>query len=132
MTSTPPPAHRVLAPGTVFCAADAMRFDGGRLIESRYAPAATLPLHAHELPAFVLVVSGGFQEDFEGRNRQCQRGTLVYRPRGERHRQQFHPHRSVCLTIELPDLDKGRLRTADGCLPLAGMPSLFAMCVYDQ
>ena len=132
MTNSVSSSHQVLAPGTVYSAAQAYVFEEGRLMESRYTPGTRLPLHAHEMPGFVLVVSGCFEEAFEGRHRSCARGHLVYRPRGERHRQQFYDERSVCLTIELPLVDVGRLKDADGRLPLGGKPSLVAMRIYDE
>jgi len=132
MSVRSPSTHHVLAPGNVYQQTQAYAFVDGRLMESRYTPGTQLPLHAHEMPGFVLVVAGRFEEAFERHQRSCSRGSLMFRPRGERHRQQFHDHPAVCLTIELPAADTGLLRKADGRLPLRGRPALLAMRIYDE
>ena len=103
------------------------------LTETCYAPEMRLPPHTHELPMFVFVVEGSFDESFDRYDRTCGPRSLVYRPPGERHAQRFLGSGAACLTIELPFLmDDERLPASDGRLDLAGMPALTAMRVYDE
>jgi AraC family transcriptional regulator len=123
----------LLGPGQLFgAAAGTLRVADATLMETRYAPGSTLPAHAHELPMFVFVAAGSFDESFETRQRTCGAGQLLYRPPGERHAQRFLGQGSACLTIEIPELDARALHDADGRLQLAGIPSLLAMRVYDE
>lgn len=123
----------LLGPGQLFgAAAGTLRVADATLLETRYAPGSRLPAHAHELPMFVFVASGSFDESFETRERTCRAGQLLYRPPGERHAQRFLKEGSACLTIEIPELDSRALRGADGRLQLAGVPALLAMRVYDE
>lgn len=101
------------------------------LTESQYAPHTHTPAHAHELPMFVLVVDGDFDERFEHHARTCGPRRLVYRPPGERHSQRFR-RRSTCLTIELPAAAAESLRRADPRTDLAGIAALVAWPMYDE
>src|SRR5436309_12653998 len=100
--------------------------------ESRYAPHTRTPTHAHELPNFVLVVDGGFDEQFDSHARVCGPRRLLYRPAGERHSQRFLARGSVCLTMELAESSMGELRSEDGHVDLAGVPTLDALRIYDE
>ncbi|MDQ3951057.1 MAG: AraC family transcriptional regulator [Gemmatimonadota bacterium] len=101
--------------------------------ESRYLPHTCTPMHAHELPMFVLVVDGSFDEQVEMRARSWGPRRLMYRPPGERHAQRFLSRGSTCLTIELPAAAAAAsLRGADGRADLAGMPTLLALRAYDE
>ena len=103
------------------------------LTETRYAPESRLPVHAHELPMFVFVVAGSFDERFGHHTRTCAPRRVIFRPAGERHAQHFLSRGSACLTIELPALgDDLSLAGADGQLDLAGVPALWAMKIYDE
>jgi len=103
------------------------------LTETCYSPELRLPAHTHELPMFVLVVEGSFDESFDRHDRTCGPRRLVYRPAGERHAQRFLRRGAACLTIELPfPMDDERLPASDGRLDLAGLPALTALRLYDE
>lgn len=102
------------------------------LSESRYAPGMRTPTHAHELPMFVLVVEGSFDERFEVHARTCGPRHLVFRPPGERHSQRFLERGSICLTIELSAAAADSLQNADPRMDLAGMPAFAAWRIYDE
>lgn len=123
----------MLGPGKLFGDRSAtFRLAAATLIETRYPADTRLPSHAHELPMFVFVSAGSFDERFETRDRSCRAGQLLFRPSGERHTNRFLARGSACLTIELSREDARVLREADGRLPLGGRPALVAMRVYDE
>ena len=103
------------------------------LTETVYAPGSQLRSHAHELPNFVLVVRGSFDETFGRRARSCGERELYFRPAGELHAQRFGLAEATCLTIELPEDYAprlvGALRSDD---PMQGVPTLLAMRLYDE
>jgi AraC family transcriptional regulator len=101
------------------------------LIEVRYAPHSSLPVHAHESSLFLLTLEGRFEETVARRSRICHPGRLFYRPAGEEHAQRFHDGGSACLAIDLPPVPSADVRETDG-LELAGAPALLAMRLYDE
>lgn len=126
--------HRLLGRGQLFGAATGvLRLDDVVLTETRYAINARLPAHAHELPMFVFVAAGSFDERFDRHQRTCGPGRLIFRPAGERHENRFLNRGGACLTIELTALDGGTgLARVDGRLRLDGSTALLAMRIYDE
>jgi AraC family transcriptional regulator len=102
------------------------------LSESRYPPGSMTPPHSHELPMFVLVIDGSFDESFEHRHRTCGPLRVLYRPPGEHHSQRFLERGSACLTIELPARAGASMHDADGRTSMLGVPTLSALRIYDE
>lgn len=70
------------------------------LTETSYTPNQKLPKHFHEHANFVIVLKGSFTEQFGGKTRSCGPSSLIFRPPGELHEDQFHELGGRCLTIE--------------------------------
>ncbi|HUQ20203.1 MAG TPA: AraC family transcriptional regulator [Gemmatimonadaceae bacterium] len=113
--------------------AHSVKVDDAVLTETRYAPEEFLPAHEHATPMFVLVLGGGFDERFGSNERSCDRYDLLYRPVGERHANRFWKSGAACLSIELRNASVvDALDTADGRIPLRGVPALHALRAYDE
>ena len=70
-------------------------------VESRFAPKHNLKMHAHESACVCLVVDGSFDEVYGQRRRTCVPSTLMFRPSGERHGDQFDDRGAVCFNLEI-------------------------------
>lgn len=84
----------------------------GRILTSRevgdffltlttYAPGLKLPTHSHERACFVIAFRGSFSETYGKRSRQVKPSTLIFRPAGEAHSEQFNSGGAHCLNIEI-------------------------------
>lgn len=69
---------------------------------TEYAGGSRMPTHAHRNPRFVFVLDGRFAETCDGRPRTCEPRTLLIRPPGEAHSEDFCYGDAACLSIELP------------------------------
>ncbi len=72
------------------------------LSETRYPPDLRTPWHAHEAPAFCLVLSGRYVQRFHGREVVYQPATALFCPAGAEHTDHISPHGATCFIIE-PD-----------------------------
>lgn len=81
---------------------------------TEYAGGSRMPTHAHGNPRFVFVLEGRFAETCDGRPRTCEPRTLLIRPSGEAHSEDFRYGDAACLSIELPPswIDGPAARTA--------------------
>ena len=70
------------------------------LIESAYAPGLVAARHTHEQACLCIVADGGFSETYGRAARTCGAGSVLYRPAGEEHANEFHAG-ARCLNIEL-------------------------------
>jgi len=70
---------------------------------SDYAPAFTVPAHAHTRPYFCYVSAGGFREVGIGGSYVASRGTLVFHPATETHSDEFGVSGGRCFNIEISD-----------------------------
>jgi AraC family transcriptional regulator len=70
---------------------------------SDYAPAFTVPSHAHTRPYFCYVSAGGFREVGVGGSYVASRGALVFHPAGETHSDEFGASGGRCFNIEISD-----------------------------
>lgn len=128
-----PNSNAVLSRGQLFGSpTGTLHLEEAVLTETRYSPRTRLPRHAHELPMFVFVVDGSFDESFGRHDRTCGPARLIFRPAGESHEQVFLDRGCACLTMELPSLGERALDGADGRLDLAGVPAMLAMRIYDE
>lgn len=67
-----------------------------------YEDGCELPRHAHEEPRFVVVLQGTFSEVSENLSKRiCRPSTLLFRPAGQIHSNQFQNGRVACISIRL-------------------------------
>ena len=69
--------------------------------ETTYRPDLKLPTHSHERACFVIALRGSFSETYARRSRQVTPSTLIFRPAGEEHAEQFNSGGAKCLNIEI-------------------------------
>lgn len=72
-----------------------------RAFEASYAPGVTIPVHEHERPFFTYVVCGDYVEETERRARDCHRGTVVFHPNPECHRNAIGPSGTTTFNVEI-------------------------------
>ena len=73
------------------------------LTETTYSPNQRLSKHCHEHVNFVIVVRGGFTEHVGRTTRRCEPSSVIFRPPGELHADDFHNAGGRCLTIEVAE-----------------------------
>lgn len=67
-----------------------------------YEDGCELPRHAHEEARFIVVLQGTFSEVSENFSRWiCRPSTLLFRPAGQFHSNQFQNGRTACISIRL-------------------------------
>ncbi len=71
------------------------------LQKTAYVQGAQRLTHAHKNPRFVFVLSGAFSEIYERKKRECFPFTTIFRPSFEKHSEDYHGKRIVCLRIDL-------------------------------
>lgn len=72
-----------------------------RAFESSYRPGMSIPVHEHERPFFTYVVCGDYLEESDRSRRDCHRGTVVFHPRPEFHKNSVGPSGSTCFNVEI-------------------------------
>jgi hypothetical protein len=82
------------------------------LAESVYPRSFATPLHAHDADCFVVFTGGSFREDFKRSSLDCSRGSVLFRPAGEVHRDKVGAKGARCVIIELPSNFVGRMNEA--------------------
>jgi AraC family transcriptional regulator len=94
---------RALRPGWHFgTAARSVRLGRFILSETRYAGDLRTPWHAHEAPAFCLVLSGRYVQSFRRHEVVYRPSTVVFRPPGAEHADRVAPAGAACFIVE-PD-----------------------------
>ncbi len=80
------------------------------LTETSYPPGLKLSKHAHEYAHFCLVLQGAFRDDDDRVSRSCASLSVIFRPAGANHSDEFFGHGGRCLNIEIepPTLDHVR------------------------
>ena len=71
------------------------------LHETSYAPNERLTRHRHERAYYCLVVAGEFSESCDGYDHEGKAWTLIFRPAGEEHTQEFGTRGARCLNVEV-------------------------------
>lgn len=95
--------HRLL-PGKHYGSISASRsFNDFLLSESVYPESSTTPPHAHEADCLALFLGGSFLEEFSASSFDCARGTILFRPACEVHRDRVGAKGARCLIIELSE-----------------------------
>jgi AraC family transcriptional regulator len=74
---------------------------GITLTHTAYVPNLKLPNHAHERACFCLVLRGSYVERYGQTALNCKPASLLFRPPGEPHSDQFHKTGSACFLIEV-------------------------------
>ena len=77
--------------------------DGLVFTQAAYAPSQYLSSHSHELTNVSLIFKGGFVETFGGRSEDCEQFSLIVKPAGEVHTDQYGCAGAECLHIEIKD-----------------------------
>ena len=94
--------HRRLASGEFYGQVTRRRVVGGlHLLETRYAPGARLPRHAHEHGYICLVRRGHYREEYGGRLRSCGPLTVAFHPPEEIHAEEFADDETWSFNVEL-------------------------------
>ena len=75
--------------------------DGLMITESLRGPQENLPKHSHEFTNVNLVLNGTFRETVGSVQKYCEPNSLVIRPGGEFHTNEYGPEGSHCLIIEI-------------------------------
>ena len=69
--------------------------------ETSHPPGFEVPLHAHNLTSFYLVLEGSLTEICGRSSRYCKTHSVTFTPAGERHRNIFHAVGGRCFLVEL-------------------------------
>lgn len=87
----------------------ALSAGGFRFTEKSYSSRAALPMHAHELPHFCLVLAGNYQEKIGATSFEREPTALVYYPPDVSHAEEhFSGGRHFLVEIDLAGLDRVR------------------------
>jgi AraC family transcriptional regulator len=87
---------------------------GFRLAELRFPPALTLAPHDHDRTTLAVVMEGGFDGWWAGREGACPPGALLVEPAGERHANRFAAGATTRVLIVQPEGDTPWLGGARG------------------
>ena len=79
----------------------AFQAGGVRVTAAAFPAGAVLPMHAHEKTVFSIILSGGFQLDFDRASHDCAAGTAFVEPGGENHGDRIGPEGARVLVIEV-------------------------------
>jgi len=94
---------------------------GFSLKEFAQPPYRRLPWHEHRDASICFVVSGAYAERMRAREHECPPHSMVFKPAGERHADEFGREGGTCLLMEVgPE----RLRTLEPVSSITARPSL--------
>ena len=94
---------------------------GFRLTEFAQPPYRRLPWHEHRDASICFVVSGAYAERMRARDQECPPHSMVFKPAGERHADEFGREGGTCLLIEV---GTERLRTLEPVSDITARPGL--------
>jgi len=94
---------------------------GFSIKEFSQPPYRRLPWHEHTDASICFVVSGSYSERLNGMNRECAPHSMIFKPAGERHADQFGRLGGTCLLIEV---SPGRMETIEPSCDIAAKPSV--------
>ena len=92
-----------------------------RLTEFAQPPYRRLPWHEHRDASICFVVSGAYAERMRARDQECPPHSMVFKPAGERHADEFGREGGTCLLIEV---GAERLRTLEPVSDITARPGL--------
>lgn len=78
-----------------------LEVNGFVLTETFHAPFLVLPRHDHECANVNLILSGSFREIIGNRPQEFNQSSLLFKPAGEHHANQYYEAGAHCLVIEL-------------------------------
>lgn len=94
---------------------------GFRLTEFAHPPHRRLAWHEHRDASVCFVVSGSYAERTRHQDRECPPQSVVFKPAGERHADQFGRDGGACLLIEI---GAARLETIEPFCAVTARPGL--------
>jgi len=94
---------------------------GFRLTEFAHPPHRRLPWHEHHDASICFVVAGAYAERTQREDRECPPQSMVFKPGGERHADQFGRDGGTCLLIEI---GAARLESIEPFSDITARPSL--------
>ena len=94
---------------------------GFRLTEFAQPPYRRLPWHEHRDASICFVVSGAYAEQMRAREQECPPHSMVFKPAGERHADEFGREGGTCLLIEV---GAERLKTLEPVSDITARPGL--------
>lgn len=94
---------------------------GFSLKEFAQPPYRRLPWHEHRDASICFVVSGAYAERMRARDHECPPHSMVFKPAGERHADEFGREGGTCLLIEV---GAERLRTLEPVSDITARPGL--------
>jgi AraC family transcriptional regulator len=94
---------------------------GFGLTEFAQPPYRRLPWHEHRDASICFVVSGAYAERMRARDQECPPHSMVFKPAGERHADEFGREGGTCLLIEV---GAERLRTLEPVSDITARPGL--------
>jgi AraC family transcriptional regulator len=114
-----------------------LNVSGFVVTETLHEPGLTLPRHDHEYANINFTLDGSFRETVGNRPQECEIGSLLVRPPGEPHGNQYGPEGAHCLVVEVspPRLDDIRAFTSIFETPAyvkGGALSLTMRRIYDE
>jgi hypothetical protein len=89
------------------------------LTEFAQPPYRRLPWHEHRDVSICFVVSGAYAERMRARDQECPPHSMVFKPAGERHADEFGREGGTCLLIEV---GAERLRTLEPVSDITARP----------
>lgn len=89
------------------------------ITETRYSPNAKLPRHAHERATLCLVIRGEVSETMGRRSYRCLHSSLLLKPGGEPHADEYAAAGAHCLIVEF---DRTMEDSFSACAPVLGRP----------
>lgn len=90
------------------------------LSETWYPPGMRVPCHSHELPYFLLLISGGFVETFTKNSYECKPMSVVFHPEGTCHFGRISPEGCLSFNVQV------RRSTLERLHDYAGRPETIA------
>lgn len=94
---------------------------GFGLTEFAQPPYRRLPWHEHRDASICFVVAGAYAERMRARDQECPPHSMVFKPAGERHADEFGRDGGTCLLIEV---GAERLRTLEPVSDITARPGL--------
>ena len=77
--------------------------NGLRLFRGAFPPDVALPAHHHDAASVFVTLDGGLVECYRAGARECEAGTLLFKPAGERHSNRFSAAGARVIAVELGD-----------------------------
>jgi AraC family transcriptional regulator len=114
-----------------------LNISGFVLTETFHNPGLILPRHDHECANINLTLHGSFRETVGNRPQECESGSLLIKPPGEPHGNQYGGKGAHCLVVEL---SPARLDEIRGLTDLLNVPahvrggplSLLSRRIYEE